>query len=92
MARVLSGLAVADFKERVRGDAGRRRGPGIRGGAPYLPLWYTVANGLPVFGFMGAIRVERQPAGLPPGVVLAVAAVLVAVVFLSGAARRLSRD
>ncbi|MEF3118523.1 hypothetical protein [Streptomyces chrestomyceticus] len=60
--------------------------------AVYLPLWYTVANGLPVFDFMGAIRIEGQPAGLPPTVVLAVAVVLVAVVFLVGAMRRLSRD
>ncbi|MFI2237559.1 ABC transporter permease [Streptomyces chrestomyceticus] len=60
--------------------------------AVYLPLWYTVANGLPVFDFMGAIRVEGQPAGLPPAVVLAVAVVLVGVVFLVGSVRRLSRE
>ncbi|WP_033037060.1 hypothetical protein [Streptomyces monomycini] len=57
--------------------------------AVYLPLWYTVANGLPVFDFMGAIRIEGQPAGLPPAVVLAVSAVLGAVVFLTGAVRRI---
>ncbi|MEU4201577.1 ABC transporter permease [Streptomyces sp. NPDC026294] len=58
--------------------------------AVYLPLWYTVANGLPVFDFMGAIRIEGQPAGLPPAVVLTASAVLVAVVFLTGAMRRLN--
>ncbi|MEV5593207.1 hypothetical protein [Streptomyces sp. NPDC052496] len=60
--------------------------------AVYLPLWYTIANGLPVFDFMGAIRIEGRPAGLPPVVVLALAAALVTVAFLTDAARRLSRD
>lgn len=60
--------------------------PGVGRGAVYLPLWYTVAKGLPFFDFMNAIRVEGQPTGLPPAVVL------VAVVFLVGAMRRLSRE
>ncbi|MFH8348633.1 hypothetical protein [Streptomyces sp. NPDC018045] len=60
--------------------------------AIYLPLWYTVANGLPLFDFMGAIRIEGRQAGLPPAVVLTVSALLVAVVFMTGSMRRLSRD
>ncbi|OKI10237.1 hypothetical protein A6A06_01880 [Streptomyces sp. CB02923] len=59
--------------------------------AVYLPLWYTVANGLPLFDYMGAIRVGGHPAGLPPALVFTVSAVLVAVVFLTGPLRRLGR-
>ncbi|MFF3269719.1 hypothetical protein ACFYWU_02125 [Streptomyces chrestomyceticus] len=66
--------------------------PGVSRGAVYLPLWYTVANGLPFFDFMGAIRIGGQPAELPPAVVPAMAVVLVAAVFLVGAMRRLSRE
>ncbi|MFI2185744.1 hypothetical protein [Streptomyces sioyaensis] len=60
--------------------------------ALYLPLWYTVANGLPVFDFMGALRDGSQRAALQPPVTLAVAAALLGTVFLTGALRRTGRD
>nr|BFF03930.1 hypothetical protein GCM10020241_56050 [Streptoalloteichus tenebrarius] len=42
--------------------------------------------------FMGAIRVEGRPAGLPPVVVGGLALALVAVVFLANAVGRRVRD
>ncbi|WP_229868976.1 ABC transporter permease [Streptomyces inusitatus] len=60
--------------------------------AVYLPLWYSVANGLPIFDFMGALRDSSELAAAQPSVTLAVSAALMAVVFMTGALRRFSRD
>ncbi|MFF3275216.1 hypothetical protein ACFYWU_30430 [Streptomyces chrestomyceticus] len=60
--------------------------------AVYLPLWYTVANGLPVFDYMGALRDSSELAAAQPPVTMAVAAVLLAIVFVAGTLRRYSRD
>jgi len=55
----------------------------------YLPLWYGTVNGIAPVDFMGAIRADDgHPAGMSPVFVLAAAAVMLAIVFLSSAARR----
>ncbi|MFK8849626.1 hypothetical protein [Streptomyces sp. Ac-502] len=60
--------------------------------AVYLPLWYTVANGLPIFDYMGALRDSSELAAAQPPVTMTVAAVLLAIVFATGTLRRYSRD
>ncbi|GAA2228170.1 ABC transporter permease [Streptomyces amakusaensis] len=60
--------------------------------AVYLPLWYSIANGLPVFDFMGALRDSNALAAAQPPMTLAVSAALLAVVLTTGALRRLGRD
>ncbi|SHE96703.1 hypothetical protein [Streptoalloteichus hindustanus] len=60
--------------------------------AVYLPVWYGAVNGLPVLDFMGVIRVDGEPAGLPLAVVVGLAAVMVAAVFLADALGRRVRD
>ncbi|MEU5837270.1 hypothetical protein ABZ820_26870 [Streptomyces diacarni] len=60
--------------------------------AIYVPLWYAVANGLPFFDFMGALRDSSELATIQPPVTLAVSAALMIVVFMTGVMRRFSRD
>ncbi|MET9297526.1 hypothetical protein [Streptomyces sp. NPDC003077] len=60
--------------------------------AIYLPLWYTVTSGLPVFDYMGALRDTSELASAQPPVTMAVAAALLAVVFVTGSLRRYGRD
>ncbi|WP_030797060.1 hypothetical protein [Streptomyces sp. NRRL S-337] len=57
----------------------------------YLPLWYATVNGIAPVDFMGAIRTGNgSPAGMPPAFVLLSAAVMLGIVFLSSAARRVT--
>ncbi|MFH8407934.1 hypothetical protein ACH4FX_24520 [Streptomyces sp. NPDC018019] len=57
--------------------------------ALYLPLWYSVFNGLPLLDYMGATRPEGQPAALSPLIITAFAALLLAgVVTATGPLRR----
>ncbi|GIL31040.1 hypothetical protein NUM_62940 [Actinocatenispora comari] len=44
--------------------------------AVYLPLWYTIANGLPLLDVMGATRAPGTAAPLPPALVAATGLVL----------------
>ncbi|MFE6689390.1 hypothetical protein ACFVFQ_23305 [Streptomyces sp. NPDC057743] len=60
--------------------------------AVYVPLWYSVANGLPLFDFMGALRDRSELAAAQPTVTVTVAAALMGVVFATTGARRLGRD
>lgn len=60
--------------------------------ALYLPLWYTVANGLPVFDYMGALRAENELASLQPLLTLTATLALLTLLFTTTALRRLSRD
>lgn len=46
--------------------------------AGYVPLWYLVLNGVSAVDFLGAVRVDGQLTGPPPGAVALVAAVLLA--------------
>ncbi|MEU9455682.1 hypothetical protein [Streptomyces sp. NPDC048277] len=55
----------------------------------YLPLWYGTVNGIAPVDFMGAIRADDgTPAGMSPTFLIVSVAVMLAAVFLSGAARR----
>ncbi|MFI0261937.1 ABC transporter permease [Streptomyces sp. NPDC017056] len=57
--------------------------------ALYLPLWYSVFNGLSFLDYMGATRPEGQPAALSPVLVTALAALLLAgVLAVAGPLRR----
>ncbi|MGW1173451.1 hypothetical protein ACWD4P_06980 [Kitasatospora sp. NPDC002543] len=56
--------------------------------AVYLPLWWILVNNVAAVDFMGAVRVNGSPAGPGPLLVGALSAVMLAVVFLVGAARR----
>ncbi|GAA2507338.1 hypothetical protein GCM10010406_49910 [Streptomyces thermolineatus] len=57
-----------------------------------LPLRYGALNGMAPADFMGAVRgPDGRPAGLPPTVLVAGAAVMLAVVLASGAVRRSTR-
>ncbi|WP_316522819.1 hypothetical protein [Kitasatospora brasiliensis] len=56
--------------------------------ALYLPLWWLLVNNVAAVDFMGAVRVGGSPAGPGPLPFGALSAVLLAVVFLVGAARR----
>ncbi|GGU43376.1 ABC transporter permease [Streptomyces albospinus] len=47
--------------------------------ALYLPLWYTVATGLPLFDYMGALHTAAHFPGPHPALTLAVAAALLGV-------------
>ncbi|WP_200263682.1 hypothetical protein [Streptomyces sp. HSG2] len=60
--------------------------------AIYLPLWYTVANGLPVFDYMGALRASRDMADIQPVMTVLVSAALLVMVFMTNVLRRFSRD
>ncbi|MYT28850.1 hypothetical protein GTY73_08365 [Streptomyces sp. SID8354] len=60
--------------------------------AVYVPLWYSVANGLPIFDFMGALRDSSELAEVQPPMTITVAAALMAVVFAATVLRRFSRD
>ncbi|MFI1203672.1 ABC transporter permease [Streptomyces sp. NPDC020883] len=60
--------------------------------AVYVPLWYSVANGLPIFDFMGALRDSSELAKVQPPMTVMVAAALMAVVFAATVLRRFSRD
>ncbi|MET7802725.1 hypothetical protein ABZS78_40555, partial [Streptomyces decoyicus] len=60
--------------------------------AVYVPLWYSVANGLPIFDFMGALRDSSELATVQPPVTVVVSAALLTVVFMAGVLRRFSRD
>ncbi|UKY51806.1 ABC transporter permease [Streptomyces inhibens] len=60
--------------------------------AVYLPLWYSVANGLPIFDFMGALRDSSELAAVQPSVTVVVSAALMAIVFMTGVLRRFGRD
>ncbi|MFK0295912.1 hypothetical protein ACIQU6_36325 [Streptomyces sp. NPDC090442] len=60
--------------------------------AVYVPLWYSVANGLPLFDFMGALRDRGEPAAGQPTMTVAVAAALRCVVLATTGARRLGGD
>jgi hypothetical protein len=59
--------------------------------AVYLPLWYTIINGIAIGDFMGAVREHGQPAGPHPVVVLGAALLMLGLVFGAGAARRSRR-
>ncbi|GAB7031945.1 hypothetical protein AB0G35_20715 [Streptomyces sp. NPDC021749] len=57
--------------------------------AVYLPLWYTVANGLPVFDYMGALHAPDQaPTLTQPLLTLAATAALLATTFTTTTLRR----
>ncbi|MEU9121270.1 hypothetical protein AB0C96_15690 [Streptomyces sp. NPDC048506] len=60
--------------------------------AVYLPLWYTIANGLPVFDYMGALRAAGEPGALAPLMTTGCAAALLTVVLLTVALRRFRHD
>jgi hypothetical protein len=60
--------------------------------AVYLPLWYTVANGLPVFDYMGAMRASSDLADVQVVMTLLVSAALLVVVFMTSVLRRFDRD
>jgi hypothetical protein len=60
--------------------------------AVYLPLWYTVANGLPVFDYMGAMRATSDLADVQVVMTLLVSAALLVVVFMTSVLRRFDRD
>lgn len=60
--------------------------------AIYLPLWYSVANGLPVFDYMGALRDTNGSGAVPPLVTTALTATLLTAVCMTGVLRRFSRD
>ncbi|MFI6285965.1 hypothetical protein ACIBCM_14600 [Streptomyces sp. NPDC051018] len=49
--------------------------------AGYLPLWYAVANGVPMGDFMGAVRENGVPAGPGPAVFAALAGLLLTAAF-----------
>ncbi|MGW3040641.1 hypothetical protein ACWC9T_11490 [Kitasatospora sp. NPDC001159] len=56
--------------------------------ATYLPIWYILVNNVAALDFMGAVRVNGRPAGPGPLLIVALSAVMLAVVFLVGSARR----
>ncbi|KJS56962.1 hypothetical protein VM98_04315 [Streptomyces rubellomurinus subsp. indigoferus] len=56
--------------------------------AVYLPIWYVLVNHVAALDFMGAVRRNGGPAGPSPLLVAGLAAAMLAVVFLVGAARR----
>lgn len=61
--------------------------------AVYLPLWYSVANGLPFFDYMGVLRdTDGSAAAVAPLVTTALTAGLLAAVLMTGVLRRFSRD
>ncbi|MDN3294094.1 hypothetical protein QWM81_08540 [Streptomyces ficellus] len=60
--------------------------------AVYLPLWYTVANGLPVFDYMGALRAGSDMADVQPVMTVLVSMALLTVVLMTSVLRRFSRD
>ncbi|MEW1659819.1 ABC transporter permease [Streptomyces sp. NPDC093707] len=60
--------------------------------AVYVPLWYSVANGLPLFDFMGALRDSSELATVQPPMTVLAAAALMAVVLATTALRRFGRD
>ncbi|MEU5210312.1 hypothetical protein [Streptomyces sp. NPDC020742] len=60
--------------------------------AVYVPLWYSVANGLPVFDFMGALRSGGEPAAAQPSMTYVASAALLALVVLTVVLRRARRD
>ncbi|MFD8545047.1 hypothetical protein [Streptomyces sp. NPDC059649] len=61
--------------------------------AVYLPLWYTVANGLPVFDYMGALHAPHtEPPPTQPLLTLTATAALLATAFTTTTLRRTPRD
>ncbi|WP_203965066.1 ABC transporter permease [Actinocatenispora thailandica] len=59
--------------------------------AVYLPLWYTIANGLPLLDVMGATRAPGAAAPLPPALVAATGLVLLLAALAALAAARWRR-
>ncbi|WP_166350974.1 ABC transporter permease [Phytoactinopolyspora limicola] len=60
--------------------------------AIYLPLWYTVANGLAVFDYMGALRAGSDSAHVQVAMTFLVTSALLVVVVMTNALRRFDRD
>ncbi|WP_234327010.1 hypothetical protein [Streptomyces sp. NRRL WC-3742] len=56
--------------------------------AVYLPIWYVLVNHVAALDFMGAVRANGKPAGPAPLLIAALSAAMLAVVFLTGSARR----
>ncbi|MFI6151556.1 hypothetical protein ACIBCA_02535 [Kitasatospora sp. NPDC051170] len=56
--------------------------------AVYLPIWYVLVNHVAAVDFMGAVRLNGKPAGPAPLLIAALSATMLAVVFLTGSARR----
>ncbi|MEV7771717.1 hypothetical protein [Kitasatospora sp. NPDC086791] len=56
--------------------------------AIYLPIWYILVNNVAALDFMGAVRVNGEPTGPSPLLVTALSAAMLAVMFLTGSARR----